>query len=92
MSETQSMAARNLAIGFEFEKYLIEHPELRERIPQGAHVVLLPQWDTELAEYNRKLAERHISAGEAVVFVRVGELAPEPPSRLREVAIEPATS
>ena len=49
------IAARNLLIGAEFDKFIIEHPEFLDQIPDGAQLVFLPEYDQELCEENLKL-------------------------------------
>ena len=88
--KSKEMVRKNLLLGMEFDKYLIEHPDLIEKIPQGAHVVLLPEYDPELLEANKRLARKRLREGEKVVFVRVGKLAPPPRSRLIRPRIEVA--
>src|SRR5712692_3971412 len=77
----REMARKNLVLGIEFDKYLIEHPALIEKIPQGAYVVLLPEYDPELFKANMRLARKRIKEREKVVFVRVEKLAPPRKSR-----------
>jgi hypothetical protein len=36
----------------EFSRYLFEHPEMEERIPKEAEIILLPEFDDELKEPN----------------------------------------
>jgi len=72
----------------EFDKYLIEHPALIEKIPQGAYVVLLPEYDPELFKANMRLARKRIKEREKVVFVRVEKLAPPRKSRLIRPRLE----
>ena len=69
-------AYRNLILGVEFDKYLVDHPELAVRIPNGSTLVLLPEYDRELYKANLKLAQKKIDRGEKVVFVRIKNLAP----------------
>jgi len=69
-------AYRNLILGVEFDKYLIDHPELAAKIPNGSTLVLLPEYDRELYQANLKLAQKKIDKGEKVVFVRIKTLAP----------------
>ena len=64
----------------EFTRYLIEHPELDEHIPEGAQVVLLDRADPE---YNQQIIEL---AGKSrltddvpdrpIVYIEVTEMAP----------------
>jgi hypothetical protein len=88
----KELVRKNLLLGVEFDKYLIEHPALIEKIPQGAYVVLLPEYDPELFRANMRLARKRIKEGEKVVFVRVEKLAPPPKSRLIRPRIEMAES
>ena len=88
----KEVARKNLLLGMEFDKYLIEHPSLIEKIPQGAHVVLLPEYDPELCKANMQLARKRIKEGEKVVFVKIERLAPPRKSRLIRPRIEFAES
>ncbi|MFQ6101819.1 MAG: DUF5647 family protein [Anaerolineae bacterium] len=65
------------------ERYITEHPEVLEQIPQGAEVVLLPQDDPELYRINLGAARRARSEGNAhpVIYVEIEALVP-PRSRL----------
>ena len=87
---SQTMIRKNLLLGMELDKYLIEHPSLIEQIPQGAYVVLLPEDDPELCKANTRLARKRLKEGEKVVFVRVEKLAPPPKSCLIRPRIEVA--
>ena len=69
-------AYKNLVLGVEFDKYLVEHPEVLDKIPNKSTVVLLPEYDRELHQANLKLAKRSIANGEKVIFVRIKKLAP----------------
>ena len=83
----RGFAYKNLALGVEFDKYLVEHPEIVDRIPNRSTVVLLPEYDRELYKANLRLAEKIIAKGEKVVFVRIKKLAP-PKSRIIRPRIE----
>lgn len=88
----KEMVRKNILLGTEFDKYLIEHPALIGKIPQGAYVVLLPEGDPELCKANVRLARKRSREGEKVVFVRVEKLAPPAKSRLIRPRIEEAES
>jgi hypothetical protein len=66
----------------EFNKYLVEHPEVADKIPNDALVVILPDDDPALSRRNLSLARRHREKNQAVVYVRVKKLAPPQKSRL----------
>lgn len=79
----ETIAEKNITLSFEFERYILENPQLLERIPQGAEVVLLPKDDPELYRLNLETAQSREQEGDAspVVYVEIEALAP-PRSRL----------
>jgi len=87
---SSDLVQRNMTLTFEFSRYLLDHPELEAQIPEGAHVVLLPEDDQELCEHNRQVCERERATGQPVVYIHLGSLLPEQRSRLRHVRIEPS--
>ena len=87
----KDLAYKNLALGVEFDKYMIDHPEIIDKIPDRSSMVFLPEYDRELYEANLKLARKRIAEGEKVVFVRIKKLAP-PKSRIIRPRIELAES
>jgi hypothetical protein len=70
----EELFRKNQQLSTEFELYLLEHPEIEEKIPDGALIVLIPDYDKELAEKNRELAEANREKGKPVVYVRVQKL------------------
>ena len=44
----KELAYKNLALGVEFDKYMIEHPEILNKIPSRSTMVFLPEYDREL--------------------------------------------
>jgi hypothetical protein len=84
-------AYKNLVLGAEFDKYMVEHPKIVEKIPDKSTLVLLPEYDRELYEANLKLAKRRVKKGEQIIFVRIKNLAP-PRSRIIGAKIQCVTS
>ena len=78
----KSVAHKNIVLNTEFNKYLVEHPEVAAKIPNNALVVILPDDDPALCRKNLSLARRHQEKNQPVVQVRVGKLTPPPKSRL----------
>jgi len=70
----EELFRKNQQLSTEFELYLLEHPELEEKIPNNAMIVLLPDYDKELAEMNMKLAEANKDPEQTIVYVRVEKL------------------
>lgn len=74
----------------EFTRYLIEHPEFAEHIPEGAQVVLLdrndPRYNRQAIEFARRAKQTDDVPDRPVVYIEVGELAPIR-SRLRKLQV-----
>ena len=70
----EELFKKNQQLSTEFELYLMEHPEIEEKIPDNAMIVLVPEYDKELAEKNIELAEANKEPGQRMVYVRVGKL------------------
>jgi hypothetical protein len=70
----EELFRKNQQLSTEFELYLLEHPEIEEKIPDNAMIVLLPDYDKKLAETNMKLAEATKEEGQTIVYVRVEKL------------------
>jgi hypothetical protein len=90
--DEQEIFNKNVTLSTEFNKYLIEHPEFAEQIPDAAVVILLPADDPELCRENLQLAERNKAIDDVpdrpVVHVKIERLAPPPPSRLVNPTVE----
>ncbi len=70
----EELFKKNQQLSTEFELYLLEHPEIEDKIPDNAMIVLLPDYDKELADRNKELAEANKEAGQTIVYVRVEKL------------------
>jgi hypothetical protein len=70
----EELFRKNQQLSTEFELYILEHPEVEEEIPDNAMIVLLPEYDKELAAKNMELAESNREAGQQIVYVRVERL------------------
>ena len=70
----EELFRKNQQLSTEFELYLLEHPEVEEKIPDNSMIVLVPDYDKELAEKNIELANTNKEAGQTLVYVRVEKL------------------
>ena len=41
MSKEKEMIERNIELSAEFSRYIFEHPEIEEKIPLGAEIILV---------------------------------------------------
>ncbi len=90
----EAIIEKNMTLSFEFERYLLEHPDLLKDIPKRAEVVLLPKDDLQLYQLNLAAARkaRRRDRTTPIVFVEVDALAPAR-SRLinPKVKVRPST-
>ena len=54
MHNEKIMIEKNIELSAEFSRYVFEHPEIEEKIPADAEIILLPEFDKDLKEYNLK--------------------------------------
>jgi hypothetical protein len=83
----EDLFKKNHFLGVEFDRYLLEHPEILEQIPENAEIYFLPEEDPELSQENIGIARAQKTSGRPVVFVKIGKLSP-PRSRLQNVHLE----
>ena len=67
---------KNLDLLNEFMKYAFDNPEVMDKIPPEAELVILPIDDQKMCDYNKKMADKMLSQGKTVVLVRMKR--PEP--------------
>jgi hypothetical protein len=88
MIDPHDFAQKQLELTAEFGKYLLDHPEVDDGLPDGAYVYFEVAGEPEFNQYSRNLAERRRQEeGAAVVMVRTKGLAPPQGSRLIEPII-----
>lgn len=80
---------KNTELIKEFNRYVREHPEIADQIPNDAMVIMQLEGDEEFNKWARQLAERRRSEGQVVVFVRIQKLKPLR-SRIEKLALEQA--
>lgn len=84
----QELAEKRITLSFEFNRYLIAHPELAARLPTDAAVIFVIEDDPLLTQHERHLANRLAAEGQPIVTVHVRGLAPPVESRLIEPHVE----
>lgn len=90
MIDPHEFAQKQIELVGEFGKFVFEHPEVDERLPDGAFIYFEVGGESEFNRYSRELAQRHrVEEGVPVVLVRVKAIAPRQGSRLIEPVIEP---
>lgn len=64
----EEIIKKNLDLHAEWMKYAFEHPDVLDRIPKGAVLIILPEDDYELYAENSKILEEN-KKKEIPVFV-----------------------
>ena len=82
------MIERNIELSAEFSRYLFEHTEMEEKIPIDAEIILLPEFDEELKEFNLRMGRDIEDNGGKVVYVSIKELRPKSLSRIEKVELQ----
>ena len=83
----QEIFSKNLILSTEFDRYILEHPEVADKIPLNAQIVFLPKDDPELCRVNIELAEQQKEEEQQVVYIHIGSVSPHV-SRLKKVSLE----
>jgi hypothetical protein len=85
----KKMIEKNLDLLFEFEKYVLEHPEITEKIPRDAIVFMKLAGNQKFNQWSARWAKRQAKKGQPLVSVTVKRLSPVR-SRIRGLWLDPA--
>jgi hypothetical protein len=80
---------QNSLLGLEFDRYVREHPEFTERIPNNAQVVLLLEGDSEFNAWSTHVGKEQAEPGQPIVYVTIKKLGPAH-SRIEELSLATA--
>jgi len=75
---------RNNLFGMEFDRYIREHPEFSNRIPDNAHIILLVEGDEEFNEWSIRIGKEQAEERQSLIFVTIRKLGPAH-SRIKEL-------
>jgi len=80
---------KNAELVTEFDRYVREHPEFADQIPDGALVAVLIEGDDEFNRWSQDGARREAGQDQPIVYVKIKQLEP---ARSRIKAAELAAS
>ena len=75
---------RNSLLGMEFDRYLREHPELADKIPDNAQVILLLEGDEGFNKWSARIGKEQATQDQPLLYVTIKKLAPAH-SRIEEL-------
>lgn len=87
MNNEKKMIERNIELSAEFSRYLFEHPELEEKLSPEAELILLPEFDDELKEFNTKLGKNLEIEHRKVLYIKIKNIRPKIISRIEQVEL-----
>jgi Family of unknown function (DUF5647) len=67
----EETAKKNFDLHAEWMRYVFDHPDVLDRIPKGAVLVILPEDDPQLYAENAKVIEANRSKGIPIVVVKM---------------------
>lgn len=85
----KKLIERNLDLIFEFEKYVLEHPEITEKIPRDAVVFMKVAGDEKFNLWSERQAKKQAKKGAPLISVTVKKMGPVH-SRIEGLALERA--
>jgi hypothetical protein len=85
----RKLIEKNLDLVFEFEKYVLEHPEVGEGIPRNAVVFMKVAGDEKFNLWSERRARKQAKKGSPLISVTVKKLGPVH-SRIQGLSLEHA--
>jgi hypothetical protein len=62
---------RNITLTGNLMRYLLAKPQLFDALPDNFELIILPDDDPEMRQYNLELLDNYASQGKSLVFVRM---------------------
>jgi len=87
MIEKKRFIEKNSMLVKEFDKYILEHPEFADEIPNNALVVMQIEGDEEFNNWARETAQSVAEKDTPIVYVTITELKPVR-SRIEKLKLE----
>jgi len=77
---------RNAELVTEFDRYVREHPDFAERIPDNALVAMLVEGDEEFNQWSQEGAKQQAEKAQPIVYVKIKKIQPIR-SRIQEMEL-----
>ena len=77
---------RNSLLGMEFDRYVKEHPDFAEKIPNNAQVILLLEGDEEFNNWSTRIGKEQAEMGKPLLYVMIKKLGPAH-SRIEDLSL-----
>ncbi|MCC7210745.1 MAG: hypothetical protein IT451_02730 [Candidatus Brocadia sp.] len=70
------MERKNAELIKEFNRYIREHPELADNIPNNAVVAMQLEKDEEFNNWSREMAKSQAEEGQPIIYIMIKKLKP----------------
>ncbi len=90
MNDKERYVEKNNVLIREFDKYILEHPEFSDCIPNNALIVMQIEGDEEFNGWARETGRQVAEKDTPMVYIRITELKPVR-SRIEKLKLEFAT-
>jgi hypothetical protein len=87
MTSKKAFVEMNSSLVKEFDRYILEHPEFAEQLPDNALVVMLIEGDDEFNRWAKKAAQEAAEKDTPVAYVTITEIKPVR-SRIESLRLE----
>jgi hypothetical protein len=77
---------RNSLLGMEFDRYVREHPDFAEEIPDNAQVILLLEGDEEFNAWSTRVGKGQAERGQPLIYAMIKKLGPAH-SRIEDLSL-----
>jgi hypothetical protein len=77
---------KNAELLTEFDRYVMEHPQVADAIPNGALVAMEVEDDQDFNQWSHQMVRTQAASGQQIVFIRIKKLRPVQ-SRIEELVI-----
>ncbi|MBI4823325.1 MAG: hypothetical protein HY805_03730 [Nitrospirae bacterium] len=91
MLKRERFVEKNSMVVREFDRYIIEHPEFAEQIPNNALVIIQVEGDKEFNKWAKETALKVAEKDQRIVYVTITELKPVR-SRIERLKLETVAS
>jgi hypothetical protein len=87
MTHKKRFVEKNSILVKEFDRYILEHPEFADKIPDNALVVMHIEGDEEFNNWAKETAESVADKDNQIVYVTITELKPVR-SRIEKLSLQ----
>ena len=67
---------KNTELIKEFNRYIREHPEFADNIPNNAVVVMQLEKDEKFNNWSREMAKSQAKEGQSIIYIRIKKMRP----------------